>query len=460
MKGTVGNESVGFGKAQITPKGGQIVIAGSIPVRYTDVVNDDVYAVAMVLEQNDVRTIWVSCDMCHPTKRLTDDVIQSLRECVPNFKDEELVLSTTHATACFYLTDDEFLNSAFDVDDNLIMSVDETRRQVCEGIVLAIREAFSVMENCTVEFSTAEILTGFCRRVVYKDGSAVMYGNVNRDDFLRMEYPDSGGMQMLYFYRRRDRMLLGIFAAVPCPAQADESSVYITSDYWGAVRERIENEFGRNVNVLGLCRSAGELSPHRLWSVDAAKVTEEWGRKTAEKVGKNIADAIIREMVNPHFIFDTDEIVCSRITKELSFPVRKPSPKEAEEAIEYLANSSNFDEKGEAIDWQAEAKAKHTLKVINEDDFYGAKISVLRIGKLLFFTAPFELFTEYAKKIVVRFPENPVVDIQLTNDSLGYLPTNEAIEHGGYSTCIFSTVTTPEGGEKYVSEVIELLRQL
>ena len=450
---------VGFGKAKITPKGGQIVIAGSIPVRYTDVVNDDIYAVAMVLEQNDVRTIWVSCDICHLTKRLTDDVIRSLREFIPNFKEEELILSATHATACFYLTDDEFLNSAFDVNYNLIMSVDETRRQVCDGIVSAICEAFSAMEDCAFEFSTAEILTGFCRRVVYKDGSAVMYGNVNRDDFLRMEYPDSSGMQMLYFYRKRDRGLLGIFAAVPCPAQADEASVYITSDYWGVVRGRIENEFGRNVNVLGLCRSAGELSPHRLWSVDAADVAEECGRKTAERIGKSISDAIIRERVNTLRTFDTDEIVYSRTTKELSFPVRQPSKKEIEEAEEYFANSSNFDENGNALDWQAKAKAKHVLKIIKESDFYDGKISVLRIGDLLFFTSPLELFTEYAKRIVVRFPENPVVDIQLTNDSLGYLPTREAIEHGGYSTDIFSTVTTPEGGEKYVSEIIELLKQ-
>lgn len=450
---------VGFGKAKITPKGGKIVIAGSIPVRYTDVVNDDVYAVAMVLEQNDVRTIWVSCDMCHPTKRLTDDVIQDLRECVPNFKDEELILSTTHATACFYLTDDEFLNSAFDVDNSLIMSVDETRRQVCDGIVLAIREAFSVMESCTVEFSTAEILTGFCRRVVYKDGSAAMYGDVNRDDFLRMEYPDSSGMQMLYFYKKSSHTLLGIFAAVPCPAQADETSVYITSDYWGVVRERIEKEFGRNVNVLGLCRSAGELSPHRMWSVDAADRKEEWGREAAERIGKTISDAIIRERENSILTFDTDEIVCSRTTKEISFPVRKPSKREVEEGAEYFANSLNFDEKGEALDWQAKAKAKHVLKVVNEDDFYNGRVSVLRIGKLLFFTAPVELFTEYAKRIVARFPENPVIDIQLTNDSLGYLPTKEAVEHGGYSTFIFSTVTTPEGGEKYVREIIELLKE-
>lgn len=248
---------VGFGKASITPKGGKIVIAGSIPVRYTDVVHDDVQAVAMVVKQDDTRTIWVVCDMCHPTKRLTDDVIAGLKKSLPDFNEDELILSATHATACFYLTDDEFLNSAFDVDLDEIMSVDETRRQVCSGIISAVMEAVSNLEDCTIEYATSDILTGFCRRVVYKDGSAVMYGDVHREDFLRMEYPDGGGMQIIYFYSKKEHQLSGIFAAVPCPAQADEASVYITADYWAVVRERIAEEYGDGINVqlLSLTRA-------------------------------------------------------------------------------------------------------------------------------------------------------------------------------------------------------------
>ena len=175
---------VGFGDASITPKGGKIVIAGAIPVRYTDVVHDDIKAVAMVIEQDDIRTIWVGCDMCHPTKKLTDAVIESLRKHLADFCDDELIITATHATACFYLTDDEFLNSAFDVDLTQIKPVEETRRQVCEGITNAVLEAISNMSDCSVEFATSDILTGFCRRVIYTDGSAVMYGDVHRDDFL------------------------------------------------------------------------------------------------------------------------------------------------------------------------------------------------------------------------------------------------------------------------------------
>ena len=50
---------VGFGRGIITPKG-KIAIAGNIPPRLTDVVHDDVLAVAMVVACEKTRTIWVT----------------------------------------------------------------------------------------------------------------------------------------------------------------------------------------------------------------------------------------------------------------------------------------------------------------------------------------------------------------------------------------------------------------
>ncbi|MBO4897070.1 MAG: hypothetical protein J5590_02075 [Clostridia bacterium] len=448
---------VGFGSAPITPRGGKIVIAGQIPVRYTDKVHDGIYATAMVTESGGVRTIWVSCDICHPTKKLTDDVIKSLKKSLPGFKEDELILSATHSTACFYLTDDEFLNSAFDVDKSIMMPFEETRKQVCDGITSAVLKAVSCMKEAAAEFAAADILTGYCRRVLYKDNTAQMYGDVSRDDFLRMEYPDGGGAQIIYFYGKDNHDLLGIFTAVPCPAQADEASLYITADYWHYAREIIKDTLGKNIPVLGVCRAAGELSPHRLLSIDAKYAEAEWGSKAAERVGRNIAEAVLSEMKRPLRAFEGD-ISHLRITKEIPFPVRKPSQKELDSAKEYL--SSDHSESADPNEWIKKAQAAHSVKAAAAEDFYKARVSVLRIGEMLFFTAPAELFSEYAKRITAKFPKNPVFDVQLTNDTLGYLPTAEAIEHGGYSTMIFSTVTTPEGGEKFVNEITSMLKEL
>ena len=95
-----------------------------------------------------------------------------------------------------------------------------------------------------------------------------------------------------------------------------------------------------------------------------------------------------------------------------------------------------------------------------EYKYYSGRVNLLRVGQLLFFTAPAGLFAEYANRIRSSFPTYPVIDVQLTNDSLGYLPTEEAVKHGGYSTMIFSTTTTPEGGQIFVEETVKLLKKL
>ncbi len=48
----------------------------------------------------------------------------------------------------------------------------------------------------------------------------------------------------------------------------------------------------------------------------------------------------------------------------------------------------------------------------------------------------------------------------MTHDSIGYLPTKEAIEHGGYSTLHFSTFTDHNCGEYYIEEIEKLISSI
>ena len=451
---------IGFGSSKITPSG-KIVIAGAIPVRYTDKVHDDIFASAMVINANEKLTVLLSCDICHPNRRLTDEAVLALKSVIPNFSSDQLIFCATHATAGFYLTDDEFLNAGLQIDFDKIMPLDETRKQICEGIVSAVKAALDTMCECTMEFATADILTGFCRRVLYKNGKAVMYGNPHTDDFVRMEYPDGPSSQMLYFYTKENHTLKGVFAAVPCPAQCDESSVYITADYWASVRKEIKSAFGDEVVLMPFCRAAGELSPHRIAYTAGNYSGDEWGEQAAVLLGKRIAESIIRESFRPLKKYSADELSFAIKHKSLDFPVRMATDEELREALEYFKNLQNFYENGMAKDWISHMKYAHIRKLQSENkEFYKARVSALKIADVLIFTAPAELYCEYSKKVCMRFQKNPIFDIQLADDSLGYLPTKEAIEHGGYSTDIFSCLTTTDGGEMYVEETKKLLREI
>ena len=450
---------IGWGSGRITPEG-CVVIAGQAPFRPADAVHDNVCATAMVLQSGGTRVIWVSCDMCHPTAHLVETAAAMLKAEISGFREDEFILNTTHATANFWLTDREFLMSGYRMPYDRIEPIEKTRKYVCRGIVTAVREALENMEECRAEVTSADILTGFCRRVLYKDGSAQMYGDVHRADFWRMEYPDGGPSQFICFRRCADDKLTGIFADVPCPSQADESSVYITSDYWGIVRQRIRAAYGADVHVLAACRAAGELSPHRMLLTPDRDRADEWGPQAAERLGNLVAEGIIRAEKDVKLMIPADAVVRMQ-NKWVDFPVRQTNAAEYAEALAYFADRDNFDENGIEKDWMAKAKYSHVKFLWEEKPMtYRAKISAVRLGDLILYTAPAELFAEYAARILVRFRDKAVFDVQLAQDCMGYLPTKEAIEHGGYSALIFNNVTDDRGGELLVEETTELITAL
>lgn len=450
---------VGWGSADITPRNG-CIIAGAMPFRPAHAVHDEVYATAMVIGTGDQRTIWVSCDMCHPTAHLYNDAAALLKTEIPGFSEERFILNSTHATACFYLTDREFLMSGQRMPLDKVEPIDDTRANVCRGIALAVRQAVEDEQECTASVAESDILTGFCRRVVYQDGSAAMYGDVHREDFVRMEYPDGGPSQYIYFRRRSDGKLAGILANVPCPSQADESSVHITADYWGVVRKKMREHYGEKVCVLATCRAAGELSPHRLL-LSPDRRSAEWGTAAAERLGRRIAESIINAE-NEDILFTLPEDAdVKTLSRWVEFPVRQPTDEERKESEAYFADAGNFDENGIEKDVFKHVRCAH-IRFLEErkPGTYRAKITAMRLGNTVLFTAPAELYTEYAVRIVTRFKGCKVFDVQLAQDCLGYLPTREAILHGGYSAQISDTVTDAEGGELYVREATGLIRSL
>ncbi len=450
---------VGFGHNIITPQKGKIPIAGSLKVRYVDIVHDDIFATAMYCETKDTRIIIVSLDICHPTKELSKDIFLETKKVIEDLKENELIICGTHATGYCSLSEKEPLYTGVGEDPSKGNSMAEMRRYISVNVADAVRKAVNEKRECTLNFSIGEILTGYCRRMVYKDKSVVMYGNPFRPDFLRQEYPDGGPGNYLYFYDKESCELLGIFALAPCPAQADESSSHITGDYWGVVRKKLSTHYGKEIKILTVCSAAGELSPHRVMKSEGRNSIDESGVESSERLGNIVADNIVymEDKFIKSFTGDFDLKTCYKI---VNFPVRKPNKAEISKTNDYFNNyDKNINDDSIRIDDRV--LYEYVKKCLEQNlKYYKAPVFGVKIGEIMFFTAPCELFTEYSKRIVMGFPHNPVISMQLVNDCMGYLPTKEAIKGGGYSTHIFSALVSPAGGEKYVKTMLSLLNEL
>jgi hypothetical protein len=88
------------------------------------------------------------------------------------------------------------------------------------------------------------------------------------------------------------------------------------------------------------------------------------------------------------------------------------------------------------------------------------ELHVIRLGDIAITTNPFELFLDYGLQIKGRSPAEQTFILQLTGAWGAYLPTPEAVEGGGYSAVIESSIVGPAGGRVLVEETLKRIDAL
>jgi hypothetical protein len=89
------------------------------------------------------------------------------------------------------------------------------------------------------------------------------------------------------------------------------------------------------------------------------------------------------------------------------------------------------------------------------------EISAVRFGNTVWVSNPFELFTEYASRMIAGTKARSLWSIQLTYDGFGYYPTKQALQAEGYSAFILSSRVDPiKAGDILVKESISLADSL
>jgi hypothetical protein len=460
---------IGFGQGDITPPG-KISLNGQHYQRISTKVHSNLKAVAVFMEKNNERAIWVACDLVGVNPDLTKCVSEKLAQIIPNFHSEQLILSATHTHTGPFLRrkkeDMGFLLSMWNPDE--ATSTEECVRVAVNGITEAVIEAYENCEPCYVETAIARIQTGCCRRVVYKDGTAQMYGDVTRPDFAGMEGRDGDRSSFMYVRRSSDDALTGIIASVPCTAQVLEGKNYISSDYWGYVREQVCEDFGKDVKLVGLVAAAGDLSPRDLVCTlnSEPNMRDEDG---CQALAMRIAKAIREHYEYPLESYKND-IIFEHIYENVGFPVWRCTKEDYEESLKKLK------EYNEKYDYDPETDTyplfpgkdyipyrKELIKVSRyerKSPFTYAPIHAVRIGGAVLISNPFELYIEYADRIKAACKGIHVFDVELTYTSYSYMPTKIAVKHDGYSAQFNQCVVHPNGGELLVEKSINLIKNL
>ena len=493
---------MGWAEVDITPKkGNKIGLAGQFFERITDEVESPITVTAFALESDGEQMIICSCDLVSTDENLCAAVKDRLKN-HSEINPDKVIINAIHTHTSYVYSRKSILGmrgiknkSSLEIlkeyvpDDmqyvplvsaEKAMGGEDALNFLVDKIVEAVTKAWENRAEGYYQNAFGRVVVGMCRRVRYDDGSAKMWGDTNHANFSELEGGNDSGMELIYTFNK-DKELTGVIANIACPAQVVEHRSFISSDYWGKVKENLRKKFGRHIEVLGLCSAAGDQCPRDMirWvnpeqPIDDPNIKrEDYVERRADPsmfdvsglklVGKRISNEILSvyEELGDDY---KDEGLLIHESIRLDLPLRKVTIAEYNEAVEKIekfveknrGRKLSFEDNA-AMHVYAGAIARYRLQQkINQVDM---EFHIIRFGDIAIATNPFELFLDYGNRIRARSKAKQTFLIQLCCGSYGYLPTERAENGSHYSAYVSSGYIGHVGGDILVRETLSRINE-
>ena len=247
----------------------------------------------------------------HRSDSVSGSSLSVLSELMPGVKYEKLV--------------------SYDGDD--LLDGEEAFEFMAERIASAAKLAWDNRQNGAYAQGFGRAAVGMCRRVCYNDGSAKMWGDTDTATFAELEGGNDSGIELLFTYDE-NKKLTGVVANAACPAQVLEHRSFISSDYWGKVKELLRKEYGEDIFLLALCSAAGDQCPRDMI---------RWVEPESPIDDPNIVRGEVTKRVADPSMFDVKgcELVARRIANEIFY---------AYECISEYVSEAEFEHRNLTID--------------------------------------------------------------------------------------------------------------
>lgn len=486
---------IGWAEKNITPNK-KVKLAGQFFERISKCVETPVTVTAMAVETGGEQLIICSCDLGSISNELMSCVRGAVKEKNNDIDVNKIIMTATHThTSLLYNTKSFSTGNSLEVLKRYLPEDKEHIEGVADDTVMQPREAHVFLSEriseCIVDawesrtfscYSNAfgRAVVGHCRRVVYDDGTAKMWGDTNTANFDALEGGNDSGIEIVYTFDENKKPT-GVVANIACPAQVVEHRSFISSDYWGKVKILLREKFGEDLKVLCLCSAAGDQCPRDMirWvnpetPIDDPNIKREnYIERKADpsmfdiggtwKIGKRIANEII-DVYETAVREITNEALLIHKTILLDLPVRRVSiteyneaKKEVEEYIKSKQGSFDFNDNAK-LHIFAGTMARYEFQ--QSHDIQTVEVHIARFGDIALATNPFELFLNYGNQIKARSKAQQTILIQLANGSFSYLPTKKAEWGSHYSAYVSSGITGHQGGELLVRKTVQEINEM
>ena len=318
----------------------------------------------------------------------------------------------------------------------------------------AVVKAASDLQPATISIGRArESRVSFNRRLRLKDGSTVM--NWTAPDPQIVAGPlGAVDDELIALDIKSDGASVASLVNFPLhPAIIDYENWLYTADYPGYLAQALEQIKGDDlVNLFfnGCCGNVNHIDY-------ADKDAPRRGFVMAQRVGYMLAATVARALRHSVQIKASPVKVLSEKVSLNRLPI---SQQEYERAQKVLTDTDDVEyTRGDGLDPEIIATLMRRMyEQQNEAD--QVEVMTMRIGELAVVGLPGEVFTEFGLQIKKESPAANTLVIWLANDTIGYLPTAEAFDQGGYEVTPGATAYEKGSGEKLVRAALEQLENL
>lgn len=460
-----GQLHIGWSRIDITPPK-KTLLLGQFHARLANTAISPLTATALAVEtraQGDgpEQAIFLSCDLA--AESFKPDLLAKLAGRCAGFDSDKLTINATHTHNAPPLRSGMYEEPENDPD---FMTPDEYRSFLVDRLADVVEAAWEDRQPGAISRGFSYAVVGRCRRAIYRDGSARMYGATDREDFLGIEACDDHAVNLL-FTHDASGALTGMLVNLACPSQCDERKEEISADFWHNVRVGLRDRYGPEVHLLPQCAPAGDASPHLLLDQREEKDLRDRVRvddkgiiarriMTAVEEAETLASRPEREVEFRHIV-RTLHLPRLRVTRE-EYEIEKQIPSMSEEELKQQPwGFERIWPFGPVCDLVS--RYEHQ----DENPTHRVECHIIRLGDVVFATNPFELFMDYGARIRARSKALQTFLVQLADGSGnggGYLPTQRAFEGGHYSAMIKSNWVGPEGGKMLVEETLASVNEL
>lgn len=452
LPGQASQLHVGASTVDITPEE-PVALAGQMRTRISTENATRIHAVALALESRDGdksldHAVSVSCDLVAIREGILERLRERLAGKLEGLDVNKVFLNATHTHTAPVTRE----NPSYHLPETGLMQPKVYIEFLIDKLAEAVTESWSNREAGKVGYGQGQAVVAQNRRATYADGSAAMYGKTNTPDFRTIEGREDHNLDVLFFWNANDE-LIATAVNVPCPSQEVEGLSVVHADFWDPVRRQLREKYGENLHVIAWVGAAGDVVPRPMFD---KKADERMRRLRGLTRLEEMARRIVRGWEEAYEVAKLEPVsdpVFKHRVESLPLPLRAVTANELAFAKSEMAKMEGDTKQVTRYNWNKRVVDKHAAMESGKAEPYKMELHVLRLGDVAIATNSFELFTAYGSQMKARSPGVQSFLIQLAGPG-SYLPTELAVQGGGYSAVIQSSNIGPEGGQKLVEATV------